>query len=216
VNTSTVSNGDKVFAKRAVKSNKKKGRVGKIMIKHTGLWDIIEKVEGSSYRIHHCRSKAIDKKHAAHLSPCPEQLVPFPPLSRPDNSYSQIHRPIKKHPYMEAGIDEYNPVSMTPMANVITIKPLVSETCPSLKTLNCELGIQSNNLDYDITEPNVKPALSFPVQSAISLIGAPFQHRQSSTPRQPILSTIISKIIQIIYTNPHSLLCELTSSSQYH
>jgi hypothetical protein len=46
--------GDKVFAKRAVKSDKKKGRIGKIMIKHTGPWEIIEKLDGSSYRIRHC------------------------------------------------------------------------------------------------------------------------------------------------------------------
>jgi hypothetical protein len=108
--------GDRVFAKRAVKPDKKRGRVGKIMIKHTGPWEIIEKLDGSSYRIRHCRTNTVDKKHAAHLSPWPEQLIPFPPLSGPDNNYSQIHRQIKKHPYMEAGIDEYDPTSIAPMA----------------------------------------------------------------------------------------------------
>jgi hypothetical protein len=204
--------GDKVFARRAVKSDKKRGRVGKIMFKHTGPWEIIEKLDGSSYRIRHCRSKAIDKKHAAHLSPCPEQLIPFPPLSGPDNSYSQIHKPIKKHPYMEAGIDEYEPTS-SPSAHLITIMPLVSEAFPSLEELNHELGI--SHIDHETTEPFVTPAPSFPVKSAINLIGAPFQRSKPSTTEHPPLSTMISKIIQsadklffIVYTDPHSSLRE--------
>jgi hypothetical protein len=202
--------GDKVFAKRAVKSDKKRGRVGKIMIKHTGPWEIIEKLDGSSYRIRHCRTNIVDKKHAAHLSPCPEQLIPFPPLSGPDNNYSQIHRQIKKHPYMEAGIDEYDPTSIAPMANIINIIPSISQTFPSLEELNRELGIFSD-IDYDITEAYVKPAASFPVKSAINLFGAPSLRPQSSISKRTTLSTIISKIIQshdklffIVYTDPHS------------
>jgi hypothetical protein len=60
---------DLVFARRSVCSDRNKGRVGKIMIKHTGPWRIIEKRAGSSYRIQHCKNDKIDKKHAAHLSP---------------------------------------------------------------------------------------------------------------------------------------------------
>jgi hypothetical protein len=115
---------------------------------------------------------------------------------------------------MEAGIDEYNSALIAPTSNVVTIKPSVHETFPSLEKLNLELGIESE-LDFDIEEPDVKPAPSFAAQSAISLIGAPFQHRLSSTPAHPSLSTIISKIIQsadklffIIYTDPHSSLRE--------
>ena len=164
--------GDKVFAQRAVKSDKKRGRVGKIMIKHTGPWEVIERLDGSSYRIRHCRTKVIDKKHAAYLSPCPEQLIPFPPLSGPDNSYSQIHKPIKKHPYMEAGINAFNETSLTPTTNIIYIRPTIQDTFPSLEELNRELGIFATT-DHDITGSHVEPVPSFPVTSAINLLGVP-------------------------------------------
>ena len=207
--------GDKVFAKRAVKSDKKRGRVGKIMIKHTGPWEVIAKLDGSSYTIRHCRTNAIDKKHAAHLSPCPEHLIPFAPLSGPDDSYSQIHRPIKKHPYMEAGIDEYVASSTKPIANLITIKPSIHQTFPSLDQLNRELNIfPDTDLDTiePYVEPYVKPARSFQLKSAVNLFGAPFQRPEKSTnPKLPPLSSIISKIIQsddrlffIAYTDPHT------------
>jgi hypothetical protein len=121
------------------------------MIKHTGPWEIIEKLDGSSYRIRHCRSNAIGKKHTAHLSPCPKQLIPFPPLTGPDNNYSQIHQQIKKHPYMETGIDEYDPTSITPIANLLNFMPSISQTFPSLEELNRELGISQTLIR---TSPN--------------------------------------------------------------
>jgi hypothetical protein len=86
---------DLVFARQSVRSDRNKGRVGKIMIKHTGPWRITAKLDGSSYQLQHCKTQRIDKKHAAHLSSYPEQLIPFPPLTGPDTSYSQIHKAIK-------------------------------------------------------------------------------------------------------------------------
>jgi hypothetical protein len=199
--------GDIVFAQRTVKSDKKKGRVAKIMIKHTGPWEIIQILDGSSYQIRHCRTKAIDKKHAAHLSPCPEQLIPFPPLSGPDNSYSQIHKPIKKHPYMEIGIDEYEPTSTLPTANLVFINPSTF-AFPSLEELNQELGIFFD-LQHIAPEPYIKPAQSFHVQHATNLLGSPIRHQTPS--HHPSLSSIIPDIIQssdklffIVYKDPHS------------
>jgi hypothetical protein len=95
----------------------------------------------------------MDKKHAAHLSPCPEQLEPFPPLTGPDTSYSQIHKAIKQHPYIEAGLDSYEPASVWPLASAIESLPspsLISffssiprpaEDFPTLDELNDERGV---------------------------------------------------------------------------
>ena len=189
--------GDKVFPQRAAKSDKKKGRVGKLMIKHTGPWEIIERLDGSSYKIRHCRTKTIDKKHAAHLSPCPEQLIPFTPLSGPDSSYSQIHKSIKTHPYMEAGIDGFDSTKTSPIANMIYIKPSISLPFPSLEELNREMGIFSDEIQ-STSETFIKPAQSFQVKISPKL-------------KQPHLSSIISDMIQsndklffIVYTDPHT------------
>jgi hypothetical protein len=81
-----------VFARQSVRSDHYKGRVGKIMIKHTGPWRIMEKLAGTFYKLQHCKTSKFEKIHTAHLLPCPEQLIPFPPLSGPDTSYSQIHK----------------------------------------------------------------------------------------------------------------------------
>jgi hypothetical protein len=83
---------DLVFARQSVRSDRNKGRVGKIMIKHTGPWRITAKLDGSSYRLQHCKTNRIDKKHAAHLSPCPEQLIPFPPSQVPIHHTSKYTR----------------------------------------------------------------------------------------------------------------------------
>ena len=45
--------GDRVFAKRAVKSDKIRGLVGKIMDAWTGPWEVTQKLKGSSYEIRH-------------------------------------------------------------------------------------------------------------------------------------------------------------------
>ena len=85
--------GDHVFAKRAVKSDKKRGLVGKLMDEYTGPWIIMSKLKGSSYEIKHKDSNVISKRHAAHLSPYPDQLLPFMPVDGPDNRFGQIHTP---------------------------------------------------------------------------------------------------------------------------
>jgi hypothetical protein len=71
--------GDLVFARQTVQSNRQKGRVGKVTIKHTGPWKITESLPGGSYRLQHLKSGHNDKKNTSQLSPCPEQLIPYPP-----------------------------------------------------------------------------------------------------------------------------------------
>ena len=101
--------GDHVFAKRAVKSNKKRGLVGKLMDDYTGPWIVVSRLKGSSYELKHKDTGALGKRHAAHLSPYPDQLLPFMPIDGPDNRYGQIHSPIQKNPYLNAGIKGFKP-----------------------------------------------------------------------------------------------------------
>ena len=66
--------GGMVFAKRAVRSNKKRGLVGKLVDDYTSPWEVISKLKGSSYEIKHRDKDIASKRHAAHMSPFPDQL----------------------------------------------------------------------------------------------------------------------------------------------
>ena len=75
--------GNIVFTKRALKSVKKQGLVGKLMDSYTGPWKICGKGKGSSYQWEHIDSKKAGKQHAAHLLPYPDELLPFFPMDGP-------------------------------------------------------------------------------------------------------------------------------------
>ena len=92
-----------------MKSDKKRGNVDKIMQPYTGPWVIRRKLRGSSYEIEHVESKNIGKRHAAHLSPYPDQLLPFLPVDGSDNVYGQLNSPITKDPYLNAGLKGFQP-----------------------------------------------------------------------------------------------------------
>ena len=44
------------------------------------------------------------------LSPYPLELIPFEPVDGPDNRFGQIHRPIGKTPFIDAGIKGFTPI----------------------------------------------------------------------------------------------------------
>ena len=71
---------------------------------YTGPWEIISKLKGGSYEIKHRDMDVIGKRHAAHLSPVPDQLLPSMPVDGPDNRFGQIHTPIQKNPHENAGL----------------------------------------------------------------------------------------------------------------
>ena len=100
-----------VFARHAVRSDAKRGRVDKLMYAHMGPWRIVEKLIGSSYKITHClRKNVFEKKHAAFLSPYPLELVPFAPVDGQDNQYGQLYKPISKQSFVDAGISGFQPI----------------------------------------------------------------------------------------------------------
>ena len=78
--------------------------MGKLMEAYTGPWRVTAKLKVSLYALEHCENKKIGKRHAAHLSPFPEQLLPFLPVDGLDNQYDQLYRPIQKDPYKNAGV----------------------------------------------------------------------------------------------------------------
>jgi hypothetical protein len=102
--------GDIVFARRATRSDAKRGRVDKLMHPYTGPWRIVASLPGASYQLEFATDpKRRDKKHASDLSPYPPELIPFEPLDGPDNRYSQLHKPFGPMPYKEAGINGFTP-----------------------------------------------------------------------------------------------------------
>jgi hypothetical protein len=133
--------GDIVFAKRATKSVASKGRVGKLMYPMTGPWKVIEKLNGASYRIEHSLRKGhIEKKHASMLSPYPLELILFEPIDGPDSRFGQINKPISKSPFIDAGINGFQPIQPFKLPiNYTSTSPNDDFYWPSVSELNDEL-----------------------------------------------------------------------------
>ena len=132
--------GNMVFAKRVVKSGKKRGLVGKLMDNYTGPWEIISKLKGSSYEIKHWDKGIVSKRHAAHLSPFPDQLLPFMLADAPDNRFGQIFTPIQKNPYHEnAGLKGFTPAQPFKASDTNPAIPAEDDIkFPTLAELNAE------------------------------------------------------------------------------
>ncbi len=94
------SPGNIVFARWATRSDAACGHVGKLEYAFTGPWRVLEALHGSSYSIEHCHNeKRCDKKHAADLTPYPQELIPFVPIDGADTRYGQLHKPIGENTF---------------------------------------------------------------------------------------------------------------------
>ncbi len=69
--------GNIVFACRAVQSNAACSRVNMLSYPFTGPWNILHKLDVVSYKIEHCSTKHLDKKHLSDLSPYPLEIIPL-------------------------------------------------------------------------------------------------------------------------------------------
>ena len=107
----------------------------------TGSWKVIEKLDGASYRIEHqLRPGRFEKKHASMLHPYPAQLIPFEPVDGPDNRFSQIHKPISKERFVDAGLKGFEPIQPFCTDSKVSVLQTVGEFYwPSLAELNDEL-----------------------------------------------------------------------------
>ena len=132
--------GNLVYAKRSLKSIKKRGLVGKLMESFTGPWKVVDKLQGSSYTLSHCDSAKPGKRHAAQLSPYPRELLPFTPVDSADNRYGQLHMLIGPNPYSNAGIKGFKPTQPFNFVS-IHIASSVEDSIhfPSLSELNAEM-----------------------------------------------------------------------------
>ena len=109
------------------------------MDSYTGPWIVTEKLKGSSYSIKHRDSGIVSKRHAAHLSPFPDELLPFLPVDGPDNQYGQIHTPLKKSSYLNAGLKGFKPCQPHKTAASTTLLVAHKDIVfPSLAELNSE------------------------------------------------------------------------------
>ena len=134
--------GDRVFSRRAIRSDKRRGIVAKVANPYTGPWEITDKLHGGSYKLRHAHFPSRnEKRHSAHMSPFPAQLIPFEPVDSVDNRFGQIHVPIGKDPYSSAciqGFQPYQPFQVAEGTAVLSVT-LVDTTFPSLAELNDEL-----------------------------------------------------------------------------
>jgi hypothetical protein len=104
------SPGNIVFARCTTCSDAACCWVGKLEYVFTGPWQILEALHGGLYSIEHCHNKKWwNKKHAADLTPYLQELIPFAPIVGANRNYGQLHKPIGKHLFKEAGIKGFTP-----------------------------------------------------------------------------------------------------------
>jgi hypothetical protein len=104
------SPGNIVFARCATRFDAACGWVGNLEYAITGPWQILEALHGGSYSIEHRHNNnKQDKKHAADLTPYPQELIPFVPINGANTRYGQLHKPIGKQPFKEVGIKGFTP-----------------------------------------------------------------------------------------------------------
>ena len=134
--------GNVVFARRATRSDSKRGQVDKLMHPFTGPWHITESLPGTSYALEFVHNlKRTDKKHASDLSPYPLELLPLEPIDGADNCYSQLYTPIGASPFKEAGINGFTPPQPFQLASHFLTK---GDFCdfhwPTISELNDEIS----------------------------------------------------------------------------
>ena len=133
--------GQRVFARRAIKSKKSSNVVAKVKYAYTGPWTVQRRLDGSSYEIKHVQTGKLDKKHAAFLSPFPHQLLPLLPVDGPDNLYGQLNAQLQPDAYYDAGIQSFipgNPYKESEETVLFSL-PEPSLTFPTLSDINDEM-----------------------------------------------------------------------------
>ena len=132
--------GDFVFAKHSVKSNRKRGLIDKVMNSYTGPWETDNKATSSSYELQHRDTGKPSKRHAAHLSHFPREILPFIPVDGADNRYGQLHVPIQSDPYKNAGIKGFKPSQPFIFTYLNTAQSAAPNTIQFLPFLNLTLN----------------------------------------------------------------------------
>jgi hypothetical protein len=104
---------------RPTQSDASKGRVDKTTYTFTRPWCITATLKEPLYKHEHCStSHRKEKKYASNLSLYLLELIPFQPLDGPDTQYGQLHKPITAHPFKEADINRFNPITHYTLQNI--------------------------------------------------------------------------------------------------
>ena len=98
-NSHLYSEGDMVFSKSAIKFEKRRGLVGKLMDYFTGHWRVTKRLHSNYYKLVHRDTNRPGKRHVAHLSPLPQELTPFQTVDGSNNRFEQC-MPLSKRTHI--------------------------------------------------------------------------------------------------------------------
>jgi hypothetical protein len=186
--------GNVVFARRATRSDSKHGQVDKLMHPFTGPWRIVKSLLGASYKNEFIdKPSRCNKKHAADLSSYSPELLPFEPLDSADSRYGQLHKPIGKSPYKEAGIKGLIPPQPFQIASHFLTKGNYCDFhFPTLAELNEEI---SPFLWIDDEERIQVMSRDRIEDQPVLYTGPPPSRAVPSPPSAPPLSLLVASII---------------------
>ena len=128
--------------------------MAKIKNAFNGPWEIVDKLKDGSYSIKHCVTGQSGKRHAKHLSPFPQELIPLVPVDGPDLRFSESNAPIKENPFSEASIKGYEPFEpyQEPLQPKVLNSNLADESdlhFPTLAELNDKISdLDSSDEEY--------------------------------------------------------------------
>ena len=184
--------GQRVFARRAIKSKKSSNVVAKIKYAYTGPWVIQRKLDGSSYGIKHIQTGKLDKKHAAFLSPFSPQLLPLLPVNGPDNLYGQLNAQLQPDAYNDAGIQSFipgNPYKENKQTILfsLTEPPLTFPTLSDINDEMCDWG----NLDQPLLRTEFETFKSY-----ASTDNPTEPPKAAQLPAAPPITTLAAQILQ--------------------
>ena len=108
----------------------------------TGPWRVTRSLSGLSYELEFASNpKRTLKKHTSNLSPHPAELIPFKPLDCANSCYGQLHKPICKSPFKEAGIHGFTPPTPFKVAShFLTCRDFCNFCWPTLAELNDKIA----------------------------------------------------------------------------
>ena len=108
---------------------------------YPGPWEITKKSAGNSYELKHRDTGKPGKRHAAHLSPFPRELLPCLTADGADNRFGQLHVPIQSDPYKNAGIKGFTPTQPFNFTHICIAHSAATDIIhfPSLAELNIKL-----------------------------------------------------------------------------
>ena len=188
------SPGDIVFARRATRSNSKRGQVDKLMHPFTGPWRVVRSLPGASYELEFASDpKRKDKKHASDLAPFPQELIPFEPVDGPDNRYGQLHKGFGPSPYKEAGIKGFTPPQpFQVQAHLASVGDFRDFHFPTLSELNDEFEPFPWTSDEERRHYFSSDEI---IEQPVLYTGPPPAPAVYAPPTIPPISTLVSTII---------------------